>query len=51
MGKSSEPQCTPARVSCKALTLGDWGWGICCSYHSQHKGRLKHKGSSLHPFR
>ncbi|XP_028625362.1 extracellular sulfatase Sulf-2 [Grammomys surdaster] len=21
------------------------------SYHSQHKGRLKHKGSSLHPFR
>uniref|UniRef100_A0A8C9HW12 Sulfatase 2 n=1 Tax=Piliocolobus tephrosceles TaxID=591936 RepID=A0A8C9HW12_9PRIM len=21
------------------------------SYHTQHKGRLKHKGSSLHPFR
>ncbi|XP_039105307.1 extracellular sulfatase Sulf-2 [Hyaena hyaena] len=21
------------------------------SYHAQHKGRLKHKGSSLHPFR
>ncbi|KAB0400115.1 hypothetical protein E2I00_010783, partial [Balaenoptera physalus] len=25
--------------------------GVCCSYHAQHKGRLKHKGSSLHPFR
>lgn len=40
----------PIRVALGTVSES-WAGGVCCSYHAQHKGRLKHKGSSLHPFR